>query len=140
MRLARISMWRITISIWLFIIIMSYSPMIAHYFFPWFDYSEYYVSVNFLESTAITYFRGLAEQGGVTEYIAQALLIASLALKGIMILLEGVFTGLHPIWVMLGFDQPLPGRDRTLADILSGLLYLFYIWTLYQAFTRGVET
>jgi len=141
MRLGRISFWRLAISVWGFIVIMSYAPVLAHYFFPWFDYSQYYFTVQFLDNTVIAYFNGLAEQGGLAGLVGDLMLfLSSVALKGILIMLEGVFTGLRPVWVMFGLDQELPGRSITLADMLSGMLYVFYGWTLYMAFTRGVET
>ena len=140
MRLGNISLSRMTISVWLFVVIMSYAPVLAHYGAPWFDYSEYYFSVNFLNDTALQYFQGLAQQGGVVGVVGQVLTTATYALQGIMILLEGVFTGLHPTWKLLGFDKQIPGREVTLATILSGFLYLFYFWTLYEAYTKGVET
>lgn len=140
MRLGNISLSRMTISAWLLIVIMSYAPVLAHYGAPWYDYSQYYYSVSFLDNTALQYFQGLAQQGGVVGVLGQVLTTATYALQGIMILLEGVFTGLHPAWAALGFDQPIPGRDITLADLLSGFVYLFYAWTLYQAYTRGVDT
>ena len=137
--LSEIRIARLPISFWLLTILLSYAPIIAEMMFPWFSFADKYYTVQFMDNTVIEYFKNLAQQTGLVGIIGNIGMSISVAVTGLMILLEGIIRGFAPTWSMLGLDVHVRG-SITIANIFQAIIYASYAWTLYQASHRGVDT
>ena len=137
MSIGRIEISRIPVTVWLFVILMSYAPLITHAVFPWFDYSDKYYTVHFADDTFMKTAQDLANNGGIVGTLGQIVYGLGMAVKMLMMLMEGVVTGFMPTWKLLGLDQTVNGLN--VAVVLSGMVYMFYAWTIFKAYSGGLR-
>jgi len=138
--LSRIKIWRIPLSFWILAVTLSYAPVIAKMMWPFFDFSDVYYSVKFMDDTVMQWFRGLAESSDwLTSTFGQVLYVGATGIKAIFMLLEGIVTGFLPAWKVMGLDTPIGDSPLTMANIAQSLVYMAYAWTLYMARKGGVE-
>lgn len=134
MAIGKIEFSRVPVSIWGVLIALSYAPLLAHMFFPFINYTEYYYTVSLMENTVLSFFRSIAEQ---IPILGNILYGGALAVTGIMMFLESLVKGFLPLWKVMGLDRTINGVN--LAHILQATVYLLYPWALYRTVTGGVR-
>jgi len=147
MRLRYFSMGKVATRIWLFIILASAAVPVMHMLFPYLDTTNYYHIESQLQhimqqqnqtaEQAKELGQALAGEESLKDRFAAFLTLTpiGLGIKMQLMVLEGLATGLYPVWAMLGFDKLTTANGISLATLLSSMVWLFYVWTLINMVT-----
>jgi len=153
MKLRYFSMGKVTTRVWLLILLASFSATIMSAYFPYLvgNDSHYY----YIEQQLQQYAAQLNQSSNQTQALGQALsgnqgladrfkayltlTPIGFSIRMLLMMMEGIATGLHPIWLMLGLGDVKTSAGVSIADMLSGMVYLFYGWTIYNIATGRDE-
>lgn len=136
--IGRVELSRVPVTVWLFVVLMSYAPLLTHAAFPWFDYSDKYYTVQVTESLIDNQIKSLMNTDSqILQIIGGAIYVAAKAFELIVMLVEGVLTGFMPTWRLLGLDVDINGFNPAAA--LSGVSLLFLGWTFWKAYHGGLR-
>ena len=151
MRLRYFSMGKVATRIWLFLILASAAVPVMHILFPYIDTTNYYhieaqlqqimQQQNQSAEQAKQLGEALSGDESLKDKFAAFLTLTpiGLAIRMFLMMLEGMATGLYPVWAMLGFDKLKTANGVSLASILTTMVYLFYTWTIINLVTGRDE-
>lgn len=151
MKLRYFSMGKVATRAWLIILFASFGVPVMQMLFPYLHLGQYYYIATKLQH----YAQQLNQTANQTQQLGQALAgnqnladkfkafltltPIGFSIRMILMGLEGLATGLHPVWEMLGFGDLKSPSGVSLADVLSGMVYLFYTWTIINIVTGRDE-
>lgn len=159
MNLRYFSMGKVATRVWLFIILASTAVPIMHILFPYIITNDYYREYSHVEqmfssimeqqnttvNETLSVSKALSGDASLKEKFSAILGLTpiGLSIRFIGMVLEGIVTGLQPVWLLLGFDKitttTANGTVVSLADVLRGMLYMFYVWTIINIVTGREE-
>jgi len=147
MRLRYFSMGKVATRLWLFIILASAAVPVMHILFPYVDTTNYYYTeqqlnqifeqMNQTAQGPVGLGEALAGDQSLSEKFAAFLTLTpiGLAVRMFLMISENLVTGLYPIWQMFHFHEIKAQNGVSLAQILSSVVWMFYVWTIINLVT-----